>query len=117
MLGDLYTIPIEGGEAHALTAGVEWNFQPRFSPDGSKIAFVSDRGGADNIWIMDRDGANPRAVTKEKFRLLNSPAWSPDSQYIIARKHFTSRRSLGAGEIWLYHRTGGDGAAGRGRLS
>jgi imidazolonepropionase-like amidohydrolase/Tol biopolymer transport system component len=58
---------------------------------------------------MDVDGSNPCAVTKEKFRLLNNPAWSPDSQYIVARKHFTSRRSLGAGEIWMYHRTGGSG--------
>jgi Tol biopolymer transport system component len=48
-------------------------------------------------------------VTKETFRLPNSPAWSPDSQYVAVRKNFTGTRSGGAGEIWLYHRTGGDG--------
>ena len=52
MLGDLYTVPIEGGEATALTDGIEWNFQPRYSPDGDEIAFISDRGGADNLWVM-----------------------------------------------------------------
>ena len=83
--------------------------QPRYSPDGKSIAFTSDRGGGDNLWVMKRDGCDPQPVTQEKFRLLNSPAWSPDRQYLVARKHFTSQRSLGAGEIWLYHRSGGDG--------
>src|SRR5690606_2444335 len=55
------------------------------------------------------DGSDARAVTDEKFRLLNSPAWSPDGDYIVARKHFTGMRSLGAGEIWLYHKSGGKG--------
>ena len=83
--------------------------QPRFSPDGSKIAFTSDRGGGDNIWVMNADGSDKRQVTKESFRLLNNAAWSPDGNYIAARKHFTTQRSLGTGEIWLYHIAGGGG--------
>jgi imidazolonepropionase-like amidohydrolase/Tol biopolymer transport system component len=109
LLGDVYTLPITGGEARALTHGVAWDMQPRYSPDGKFIAFTSDRGGGDNLWVMKRDGSEPQAVTQEKFRLLNSPAWSPDGQYLVGRKHFTSKRSLGAGEIWLYHRSGGEG--------
>ncbi|GIU44867.1 amidohydrolase family protein [Shewanella algidipiscicola] len=109
LLGDIYQIPIEGGEAKALAKGIAWQMQPVYSPDGKSIAFTSDEDGGDNIWIMDADGNNPRPVTKETFRLLNSPAWSPDSQYLIARKHFTGSRSLGAGEVWLYHVAGGDG--------
>ena len=54
-------------------AGMPYEMQPRFSPDGSKIAFTSDRGGGDNIWIMNADGSDKRQVTKEKFRLLNNP--------------------------------------------
>ncbi len=106
LLGDLYTMPVTGGEATPLTQGVAWDEQPRFSPDGRRIAFTSDRGGGDNIWVIDADGSHPAQVTKESFRLLNSPAWSPDGDYIVARKHFTSTRSAGAGEMWLYHRTG-----------
>jgi imidazolonepropionase-like amidohydrolase/Tol biopolymer transport system component len=109
LLGDIYSMPAAGGEARALTSGVAWDMQPRFSPDGKKIAFTSDRAGGDNIWTIDRDGKNPTQVTKESFRLLNSPAWSPDGDFIAARKHFTGTRSLGSGEIWLYHRTGGEG--------
>jgi imidazolonepropionase-like amidohydrolase/Tol biopolymer transport system component len=109
LLGDIYAIPIAGGEAKALTSGIPWDMQPRYSPNSKWIAFTSDRAGGDNIWIMDRDGSNPKQVTKETFRLLNEPYWSPDSEFIVARKHFTSERSLGAGEMWIYHRSGGEG--------
>lgn len=109
LLGDLYTLPMEGGEAKPLTSGIAWDMQPRWSPDGQWIAFTSDRSGGDNIWIVRNDGTDPRQVTKESFRLLNSPWWTPDGQFIVARKHFTARRSLGAGEMWLYHRAGGEG--------
>ena len=109
LLGDLYAVSIAGGEARVLTEGMAWDMQPRYSPDGQSIAFTSDRGGGDNLWVMGRDGSDPRQVTKEDFRLVNSPAWSPDGQFIAGRKHFTSRRSLGAGEIWLYHVSGGTG--------
>ena len=97
LLGDLYTMPIAGGEARSLTSGIPWDMQPRYSPDGKWIAFTSDRSGGDNIWIVDREGKNPQQVTKETFRLPNSPAWTPDSQFIAARKHFTGTRSAGRG--------------------
>lgn len=109
LLGDLYIMPAEGGDARALTREHAWNMQPRFSPDGRWIAFTSDRSGGDNIWIMERDGTGLHQVTDESFRLLNGPTWSPDSEYIVARKHFTGTRSLGAGEMWMYHRAGGTG--------
>src|SRR5690606_11201710 len=109
LLGDIYTMPITGGEAKNITNSMAWDMQPRFSPDGTELVFTSDQGGGDNIWIMHVDGSDARAVTDEKFRLLNSPAWSPDGDYIVARKHFTGMRSLGAGEIWLYDKSGGKG--------
>ena len=109
LLGDIYLIPFEGGKAESIASGHAWEMQPRFSPDGSEIAFTSDRGGADNIWVMDSDGSNKRQVTNEDFRLLSNATWTPDGEFIAARKHFTTARSTGTGEIWLYHKNGGDG--------
>ena len=109
LLGDIYTMPAAGGKARLLRGGHAFEVQPRFSPDGNKILFTSDAGGGDNIWVMNRDGSHATQITKENFRLLNNAAWFPDGEYIVARKHFTSRRSLGAGEMWLYHLSGGSG--------
>jgi imidazolonepropionase-like amidohydrolase/Tol biopolymer transport system component len=109
MLGDLFRVPIEGGEAEALTSGIAWDFQPRFAPDGRRIAFVSDRGGGDNLWVMNADGSDPRPVSEEDEHLVHNPYWSPDGAYIVAKKGFTSTRSIPAGEIWLFHAGGGGG--------
>lgn len=109
MLGDIYAVSIDGGEATALTDGIAWNYQPRFSPDGSRIAFVSDRAGGDNLWIMNADGSEPHAVTDEAEHLVHNPAWSPDGTYLAGRKGYYSTRSIAAGEIWMFHHGGGNG--------
>ena len=109
LLGDIYTMPIAGGTPTRIAEGLAWEVQPRFSPDGQMIAFISDRAGGDNLWLMRADGSDKRQVTKEDFRLINQPSWSPDGRYIAAKKHFTTQRSLGTGEIWLYHVSGGGG--------
>lgn len=109
LLGDIYRMAISGGRAELLSGGISWEAQPRYSPDGKSIAFTSDRDGGDNIWIMDADGKNRRQLTKETYRLVNTPEWTPDGEYILARKHFVDTRSLGAGEIWIYHTKGGSG--------
>ncbi len=111
LLGDIYTLPIDGGVATNISSGLPWEIQPRYSADGKHIAFISDREGGDNIWVMDANGENRRSVSEEKFRLLNNPTWSADGNYIAARKHFTTSRSAGTGEIWLYHVKGGAGIA------
>lgn len=110
LLGDLYLLPIEGGDAKPLTSSIAWEMQARFSPDGKRITFMSDAGGGDNVWVMELDksgdGKNAREVSKEPFRLLNNPVWHPNGQYIAARKHYTGTRSAGSGEIWLFHVSG-----------
>lgn len=109
LLGDIYSMPINGGTAKLLSGGAPYEIQPRFSPDGKHILFTSDRGGGDNVWKMKADGSEREQITKETFRLLNNAVWMPDGEYFVARKHYTATRSLGAGEMWMYHIAGGAG--------
>jgi hypothetical protein len=112
VLGDLYTMPIEGsgaGLATRIVSGPAFEMQPRVSPDGKSIAFISDRGGLFNVWVANADGSNARPISKEQRWWINSPTWSPDGQYVYARRHFVGERSLGAGEIWMFHVSGADG--------
>jgi len=109
MLGDIYSIPITGGKAKVIRSGIPFEIQPRFSPDGKFISFTSDAGGGDNIWVMKADGTDAKQITKEDFRLVNNACWTPDGNYLVVKKHFSSQRSLGAGEMWQYHISGGSG--------
>ncbi|HJR57889.1 MAG TPA: amidohydrolase family protein [Vicinamibacterales bacterium] len=109
LLGDIYTMPIDGsgsGPATRIAGGAAFDMQPRFSPDGRRIAFTSDRDGLWNIWTMTTDGKDAKQISRDKKWFINSPAWSPDGKYIYARRHFVAERSLGAGEIWMYHSSG-----------
>jgi hypothetical protein len=86
--------------ATRLTSGPAFDMQPRFRPDGKRIAMSTDRDGLWNIWTMEADGKDVRQVSREKRWFVNSPTWSPDGAYVYARRHFVKARSLGAGEIW-----------------
>ncbi len=109
LLGDLYSLPIEGGEAKRLTSGLAWDYQPRWSPDGQEILFTSDRGGGVNLWILPANGGEPEALTDAGEKDTNSGAWSPDGQWIVAKRRLTDASSIGSTELWMYHRRGGEG--------
>ena len=87
LMGDLYTLPISGGKATRITSGMGFDGQPRFSPDGTTVLFVSDRSGYENLWLVDADGKNPRALTKDKNMQYISPAFTPDGQYVVASRN------------------------------
>lgn len=108
-LGDIFIVGAKGGQAKPLTQDFAWNIHPAVSPDGKKVAFSSDRGGLSNIWTMNIDGSELKQVSKEKNNIMHSPKWSPDGEYIIATKGIMSSRSIPAGEVWMYHKSGGDG--------
>lgn len=109
ILGDLYLLPIEGGATKRITSGTAYDVQPRFSPDGKWIAFASDRGGAENLWICDLEGKNARQVSQEKDQNVNGPAWSVDGDYLVGRKRYTDLSTLGTVELWMWHVKGGTG--------
>jgi len=86
LLGDLYTIPVAGGEATRITSGQGYDMQPRYSVDGSEIVFVSDRDGSENIWVANADGSDPRQLTDTERDNYMSPVWTPDGEYVMANK-------------------------------
>lgn len=109
LLGDLWSVPLAGGTATRLSTGLSWDHQPRFSPDGQRILFTSDRGGGTNLWTVNADGTNPESFTDAGEKDTNSGAWSPDGEWVVAKRRLTDASSIGATELWMYHRTGGSG--------
>ncbi len=86
LLNDIYETPATGGEAKALLSGPATQRSPRFSPDGTRILYLSDVTGADNVWVADRDGGNPRQISHETMDMIAGPAWAPDGRSIVATK-------------------------------
>lgn len=99
LLGDIYTIPMEGGRATRLTSGMPYDYHPVFSPDGQRIAFVSDASGSDNLWSIAADGSDRKAITRDRERAVAGVEWAPDGDYLLTRR----------GGLWLFHKEGGSG--------
>ena len=100
LLGDIYTIPIGGGSAKRITSGSGFDGQPRFSPDGKSIVFVSDRSGSENLYTVDPEGQRVRPLTTGRNQAYISPDFTPDGQYIVVSR---------SNDLWLYHKDGGSG--------
>ncbi|WP_192822039.1 amidohydrolase family protein [Rufibacter sp. LB8] len=103
LLGDLYLLPMTGGKAEQLTEGMALDVQPRFSPDGKSLAFISDRDGADNLWIMDLATKKTRQLSKSKNENFQAAEWTPDGEYLVVSK---GRRNL---KLHLFHKDSGTG--------
>ena len=102
LLGDLYQLPIAGGVAKPIIGGSGFASQPRFSPDGKQLVFVSDRSGEDNLWLANADGSDLKQLSKRSDGEFISPAWSRNGQTIYVSQ-LASRRSMSANvELWAY---------------
>ena len=108
LVGHIYVLPISGGEARPITSGLSFDSTPRFSPDGKKVVYVSDRSGADNVWVSNPDGSDARALTADENTTFTSPSWTSDSQYILVSQKKPSYYDSGF-ELWMYDLKGGSG--------
>jgi imidazolonepropionase-like amidohydrolase/Tol biopolymer transport system component len=100
ILGDLYTMPIGGGQATPLTRGMGVDVQPRFSPDGKKVVFVSDRDGGYNVWTLSLDKKDTVQITRGKTNNYESPDFTPDGKYVVVTR---------GTKLWMFHTEGGQG--------
>lgn len=108
LLGDLWLLPATGGEARAITSGRAFESEPRFSPDGRQLAFVSDGTGSDNVWVANADGTGARVLTRLDGPIVHAPAWSPDGRTLYA----TLFQNAGFGrvaELWQFDAATGEG--------
>src|SRR5688500_10612092 len=108
LLGDLYTMPITGGKATRITSGIAHDMQPRFSPDGKRVTFVSDRSGDDNVWIAGAGGRHALRLSDEQDSVYQSPEGAPDGQCVVVSR---ADPFSGIEKLWMYHTRGGRGLA------
>jgi Tol biopolymer transport system component/imidazolonepropionase-like amidohydrolase len=104
LLGDIYAIESSGGTAWPLMTGLAFDANPVFSPDGRHLAFVSDRSGANNLWIASADGTDPRQISHDEGAVLwTSPSWSADGEYVYASRMVHSTLAF---EVFMFHKDG-----------
>jgi len=85
-----------------LIASTRFDAQPKYSPDGKRITFVSDRSGNYEIWVCDSDGSKPIQVTNFGGGETGVPRWSPDGQQIAL-----DARVTGSSDVYVVNADGG----------
>lgn len=103
LMGDIYTMPITGGKATPVTKGFAYETHPRFSPDGNKLLFTSDRSGGENLWVIDRVKQDTTQLTKTRVDDYVNAVWTPDGKFVIASRGRRLPR------LWMFHADGGGG--------
>lgn len=104
LMGEIYSIPVTGGKATAITSGIAYEVHPRYSPDGKSIVYISDKSGSDNVWTMDLSTKEETQVSKDSRHNFFSAEWTPDGDYIVGAK---GRRNI---KFTIYHKEGGSGS-------
>jgi len=104
LLGDIYLLAVKGGKARQLTSGMAFDTQPVFSPDGKKIAFVTDASGAENIWVIGLDGTGAKQISfQDTDRAYFSPEWSWNGEHIYVSLF---RADVQGHALWAYKADG-----------
>ncbi|HTF19327.1 MAG TPA: hypothetical protein VK658_14700, partial [Chryseolinea sp.] len=103
-LGDIFIMPITGGKPKQFTKGLAFDSHPKFSPDGTKLLFISDRSGGNNVWWFALDKSDSLQVTEGNTEIYQSAEWTPDGNYVVASRGI---RNL---KLWMFHKDGGSGA-------
>ena len=88
--------------ATSFIASTLWDVDPRYSPDGRRVAFVSTRSGSYELWTSDAEGANPVRLTHFEGPTVGAPRWSADGQHLVFEA-----RPEGAADLYVIDAQGG----------
>ena len=99
---NIWRVRIPGGIPASFISSTRSEENQRFSPDGRKIAFKSDRSGHNEIWVCDSDGSNPVQLTAFHGPMTADPNWSPDGRRIAFKSTLH-----GHGDIYMIDAEGG----------
>ena len=91
---NIFEMDLRSKQLHQITKVPAINTAPSFSPDGSRITFESDRGGTQQIYVMNADGSGDSRISFGKGR-YSTPVWSPDGKYIAFTKQGEGKFSIG----------------------
>ena len=103
--GDIWTVPLAGGDARLLVANPATESRPLFSPDGKSLAFVSTRTGNGDIYVLDLTTGDTRRVTFDDVREMLD-GWSRDGKWIYFSSN-SGEADSGAADIWRIPSAGG----------
>jgi Tol biopolymer transport system component len=99
---DIYVMNADGTERTQLTLHPDLDFDPVWSPDGTRIAFRSHRDGDEEVYVMNADGSDQTNLTNDRASDY-SPAWSPDGTYIAFASNRLNKRG---NDIWIVNADG-----------
>lgn len=104
LMGDIYRIPMSGGEAEQLTDGMAFDTHPRYSPDGNYVLFTSDASGEEDLYYVNvEDTSEITQITKGGNTRYTNAVWTPNGEYVVASKGGLTPK------LWLVHKEGGSG--------
>ncbi len=109
LLGDIYRLPAEGGDAVLVHGGPAMQHSPTFSRDGERILYLSDASGDDNLWTSRPDGADARQITNETVDVPTGPGWGPDDDSVVAARIVSTFGAMYSSELRLFDIEGGAG--------
>lgn len=106
-LSDIYTIALADGQQTRLTTDAAQEAQPAWSPDGARIAYVSNKSGISQVWVMNADGTNagdssPRQLTNIPSG-AEQPKWSPDGNWLAFVAYTGSGEGNDRRELYLLY--------------
>ncbi|MDA2930384.1 DPP IV N-terminal domain-containing protein [Acidobacteria bacterium AH-259-O06] len=103
LLEDLWLVPADGGEARRLTSDPSTELDPRWSPDGQRLVFSSDRAGNFDLWVLEVASGQMWTLTSGPSK-DREPDWSPDGNSIA----FVSDRRWATGDLYVVPASGGE---------